>query len=268
MCSELLKRPVWEDVEDIESGVRPNYVLQSDTRYHRIWVLYQKLLRKQNEEDWMWAWQGRTWADICTLLLGTALLRMAGNRSGELRLDPLATAGLEVLGEQVQGSRVVSGSEPGPFLISYRKHCAVLELVHANQAKQHAIVSALGSTGGTLFLVFKPVGKTRTPPRVVVTWPVHVLSSTLRHDFGATQKSAEQGLARLDLFVNKRYPVAFLTGLVLADAFLQGEPDFDAGSTTHLARLAADPRLWTRNLDVLILLLEDLFTTLLESDNG
>lgn len=267
MCSELLKRPVWQDVDEIESCVRPNYVLQSDTRYHRIWVLYQKLLRKQNEEDWMWAWQGRTWADICTLLLGTTLLAMAREKNGRLQISSLGSAGFDVLGEQAQGSRIVPGAEPGPFLLSYKNHFAVLELVHANQAPQHDIASALGCTGGTLFLVFKPVGKKMTA-RVIVTWPVHVISSMLKHDFKAIQTSAEQALAKQDMFVNKRYPVAILTGLVLADAFLQGEPDFNAGSTTHLARLAADPRLWTRNLEVLTLLLEDLCVTLLENGDG
>lgn len=51
ICSDLLKRPMWEDVGTLESGARPNYVLQNDARYRKIWELYQKLLRKQDEED-------------------------------------------------------------------------------------------------------------------------------------------------------------------------------------------------------------------------
>lgn len=268
ICQELLKNPVWEDVDELESGVRPNYVLQSDARYRRIWELYQKLLRKQDEEDWMWAWQGRTWADICTLLLGASLLGLVSGRTGAVRLSPLARAGCGFLGEQVQGSRMVSGSEPGPFLLSCKNREAVLEVVHARQADRHKVVSGLGCTGGSLFFVLKPLGKDDMMPRVIVTWPVHTLSSTHSQDFRAVRRSAEEGLEKQSQLINMRYPVARLTGLVLADAFLRGEPDFEAGKSTHLARLAAEPQLWARNIEVLTMLLDDLFMELLESDDA
>ena len=102
----------------------------------------------------------------------------------------------------------------------------------------------------------------------MVIWPVHTLSSIHNQDFQAVQKSAEQGLKSQSWFINMRYPVARLTGLVLADAFLRGEPDFEAGENTHLARLAADPLYWTKNIEVLTMLLDDLFVELLESNNA
>lgn len=267
LCSELLKNPVWEDIDELESGVRPNYVLQNDVRYRRVWDLYQKLLRKQDEEDWMWAWQGRTWADICTLLLGASLLVMAEKNNGTVKLSPLAHAGCAFLKEQEQGRRMMRGSEPGPFLLSYRGRQAVLELVHASQAEQHKVASSLGCTGGTLFFVLKPLGRKKATARAIVIWPVHTFSSTKAHDFREIQKSAEEGLARQSFFINVRYPVARLTGLVLADAFYQGEPDFEAGTDTHLARLAAAPQFWEKNIEMLTMLLDDLFMALLENDD-
>ena len=105
-------------------------------------------------------------------------------------------------------------------------------------------------------------------PRVIVTWPVHTLSSTHSQDFRAVRRSAEEGLEKQSQLINMRYPVARLTGLVLADAFLRGEPDFEAGKSTHLARLAAEPQLWARNIEVLTMLLDDLFMELLESDDA
>ena len=50
LCSELLRRSVWENVDELESGARPNYVIQSDIRYRKVWELHQKLLRKCDEE--------------------------------------------------------------------------------------------------------------------------------------------------------------------------------------------------------------------------
>ncbi len=264
MCSELLKRPVWEDVGELESSVRPNYVLQSDTRYRRIWNLYQKLLRKQDEEDWMWAWQGRTWADVGTLLLGVSLMTMAEKADGRVRVEPLAQAGCVFRREQVQGSRVVPGSEPGPFLLSCGANKAVLEVVHEGQADDHDTVRSLRGTGGTLFFVLKPLGR-KNMIRVIIIWPVHTLSSAVKQNFQDILQSAEHGLKVQEQLINMRYHVANFTGLVLVDAALLGEPDFEAGEKTHLARLAADPSLWPKNIDVLTMLLDELFMQLLES---
>lgn len=267
MCTELLKHPVWEDVEELESGARPNYVLQSDVRYRKIWELYQKLLRKQDDEDWMWAWQGRTWADICTLLICSALQIMEQQQKGPIQVSSLARSDCRFLKEQVQGSRMVTGSEPGPFLLAYGEREAVLEIVHARLAEKHNIVASLGCTGGSLFFILKPLGSRKATPRAIVIWPVHTLSSVLPHDFQTILASAEQGLAQQNQSINVRYSVVRLTGLVLADAFWQGEPVINRGQSIHLARLAADPCLWTKNINLLVMLLHSLFIETLENDD-
>ena len=53
---------------------KPNYVLTSDQRYRRIWDAYQALLRRQNDVDEAWTWQGRLWGDLVTMAVLTALL--------------------------------------------------------------------------------------------------------------------------------------------------------------------------------------------------
>ena len=271
ICSDLLKRPMWEDVGTLESGARPNYVLQNDARYRKIWELYQKLLRKQDEEDWMWAWQGNTWADICRLLLGTALFSMAKDKALHVRVTPLARAACGFLGEQIQGIRILKGSEPGPFLLSGPNNKAVLEIVHADEMEKHVPASSLGSTGGSMYFVIKPLRGLRekaTLARVIIVWPVHSLASTLKLDLYALKESAESGLAQQDRFINSPSPVARLSGLVMTDVFPDDKPDFIDGVNTNLACLAADPCLWADNVDVLSVLLDDLFLKLLENNNA
>ena len=271
ICSDLLKRPMWEDVGTLESGARPNYVLQNDARYRKIWELYQKLLRKQDEEDWMWAWQGNTWADICRLLLGTALFSMAKDKALHVRVTPLARAACGFLGEQIQGIRILKGSEPGPFLLSGPNNKAVLEIVHADEMEKHVPASSLGSTGGSMYFVIKPLRGLRekaTLARVIIVWPVHSLASTLKLDLYALKESAESGLAQQDRFINSPSPVARLSGLVMTDVFPDDKPDFIDGVNTNLACLAADPCLWADNVDVLSVLLDDLFLKLLEKNNA
>lgn len=89
----------------------------------------------------------------------------------------------------------------------------------------------------------------------------------LPHDFQTILASAEQGLAQQNQSINVRYSVVRLTGLVLADAFWQGEPVINRGQSIHLARLAADPCLWTKNINLLVMLLHSLFMETLENDD-
>ncbi|MBL4771906.1 MAG: DUF2357 domain-containing protein [Planctomycetes bacterium] len=51
----------------------PNYVLQHDERYSRIWPWYVKLRRKQQEEDRMWRWSHRTFSEAIHLAFSNAL---------------------------------------------------------------------------------------------------------------------------------------------------------------------------------------------------
>jgi hypothetical protein len=54
-------------------AVEPNYVLQHDQRYSKVWPWYVKLRRRQQEEDSLWRWSHRTFAEAVRLSLAWAL---------------------------------------------------------------------------------------------------------------------------------------------------------------------------------------------------
>ena len=60
-------------VPSVEGTVQPNYVLQHDPRYSRMWPWYVKLRRKQQEEDNLWRWSHRTFAESVRLALAWGL---------------------------------------------------------------------------------------------------------------------------------------------------------------------------------------------------
>jgi hypothetical protein len=60
-------------------------VLTSDQRYRRIWNAYQALLRRQDDVDEAWTWQGRLWADLVTM----AVLTAPSDTTETLALAPL-----------------------------------------------------------------------------------------------------------------------------------------------------------------------------------
>lgn len=85
-CAALLRLPGFANVRGLAGPAKPNYVLTSDLRYRRIWDAYQALLRRQDDVDEAWTWQGRLWADLVTMAVMTALLNAADET---LALAPL-----------------------------------------------------------------------------------------------------------------------------------------------------------------------------------
>lgn len=68
-----------------EFGVRkappdamPNYVLQNDYGYARVWEAYQELLQRYREREELWKWQARSWEEFCAIATVVALSRLSG----------------------------------------------------------------------------------------------------------------------------------------------------------------------------------------------
>jgi hypothetical protein len=84
-CAALVRRPAFTSVRGVGGPAKPNYVLTSDQRYRRIWNAYQALLRRQDDVDEAWTWQGRLWADLVTM----AVLTAPSDTTETLALAPL-----------------------------------------------------------------------------------------------------------------------------------------------------------------------------------
>ncbi|MCZ6778079.1 MAG: hypothetical protein O7F16_03830, partial [Acidobacteria bacterium] len=68
-----------------EFGVRkappdamPNYVLQNDYGYARVWEAYRELLQRYREREELWKWQARSWEEFCAIATVVALSRLSG----------------------------------------------------------------------------------------------------------------------------------------------------------------------------------------------
>jgi len=123
-CAQLSKAPQFSDVT-LPYDVHPNYVLQNDLRYRDVWKNYCRLLRQEDEQDRMWDWQSRTWADLARLLVNIALFQMGKEEKEygpeKLSLRQLLTSAVHVSLEQQLGSRIEPGSEPGPFEVRFER---------------------------------------------------------------------------------------------------------------------------------------------------
>lgn len=93
-CQAGLNNPLFDGLEPPPVGTGPNYVLQFDRRYQKIWKAYQMLVQRKKATEELWRWRHRAWRDIvlCDLLWASEQLKSPQHKSpnGEigLRMDP------------------------------------------------------------------------------------------------------------------------------------------------------------------------------------
>ena len=254
MCAELHQVSHLKEVSAPPPVPRPNYVLQNDFRYKQIWHHYMKLLRREDEEDCLWDWQGRTWADVARFLVNAALMDLcnkscAGEGDG-LVFEELLSSSVYLLNEQRLGCRIGAGSEPGPFVVRRRSkgkgEASILEVVHPDHAQEHSATRFLGRLGGHLYLVLTPLtGGTST---VVVVWTVHTAGSGNHPEWSDIGFSAGRALQNhirsIDDMRSPNMPI--LKGFVLASDVESEASELHPGSQggLHLVQVAADQRCW------------------------
>ncbi len=63
-CEQFLSSPTLTSVTPLAVPCRrPNYALQQNVRYMKVWDAYQKLLRQEDICDQTWRWKRRAWTD-------------------------------------------------------------------------------------------------------------------------------------------------------------------------------------------------------------
>ena len=251
LCRELHQAPHLHRVKLPPVGVRPNYVLQNDYRYRQVWKDYKRLLRREDEEDSLWDWQSRTWADVARVLLSAALFSMANPNSRERPdLKEILSSRIRLYKEQRLGSRIAAGSEPGPFIWgtgSYNSNVSILEVVHPDQAGEHPDTKSLGRLGGHLYIVINPLSGNRKT--VLVMWAVHTAGSANKPEWTKIALSAGRALrSHQSVLDDSRIPaIPLLKGFVIASDLAKKEADLHGGENEalHLVQVGADQRCWS-----------------------
>ena len=144
-------------VRKAPATARPNYVLQQDPSYQRVWTAWLDLLRRSREKDELWRWQARAWEEFCGLALVIALQRLPGARL-------VAASPLSFRQEQAQGLWLLHDNPLAVF------HLADQGLVVEVQVRDRK--------GGLLDLLCAPVWLRIADfsggfQRRVAVWPMH-----------------------------------------------------------------------------------------------
>ena len=279
VCNMCITSPGFEQVNLPAPGTQPNYVLQNDLRYRKVWHWYRQLLRRADVEDQIWDWQTRTWADVTRLLVGAAMewltmedgLRSRNIRNGVV-FAKLVHAPLRLSAEQSLGSRILSGSEPGPFLLvlmanGHPVRKAVLEIIHPDLSEQHPVAQLLGRTGGHLYLVLHEPGRADSRKQVLVLWSVNGAGATDMPHCNEIASSAWDALRQhyIILSLRRRFPA--LRGMVVVSRLEASQALFHDGNGHRLPLLEvpADPRGWESAVEWLALGLDAIFEEMLQN---
>ena len=267
LCSNLRRIAFLEDVASPPPGIRPNYVLQNDSRYREIWQFYCKLLRREDEEDKLWDWQSRTWADVARLLVNAALYELAHSSQvdlqGEFILEEFLASSMQVSREQRQGCRVLAGSEAGPFVVRKRSlnssKASMLEVVHPDFAHEHIATRNLGRMGGHLYLVLTPIADGRR--KVIVVWAAHTAGAERTPTWAEIGHSAKKALEKHALLLGERaFDFPEIHGFVVASDMFEKEVELYAGPSDQLpiVQVATDQRCWEDAIVGLSLIIEEI----------
>ena len=164
-CRMLLREPVFDHVSSLAGVPAPNYVLQFDSTYTKLWQWYLRLVRRQKETEDAWRWQRRLWADLARLCLTSSLLDPDAIGC-TLRVSHAQS--LWIRNEQHYGSRFTHFDWPTMLLVCNRcKREILVSCIHPVAADERTRTEAThdewacGKLGADLIITLQLVGGAR-----------------------------------------------------------------------------------------------------------
>jgi hypothetical protein len=158
-CRRLSRDLAAKGVRVAEPGVTPNFVLQQNVKYHRVWNAWIELLAHNQVRDDLWRWQARSWEEFCGLAVTVALIKVPGARL-------VASAPLTFLHEQNRGSWV---QHDNPLAVIHLPEQAIVVEVRYRMSSP---ARALSDFGAPIWLRVGRVGDLQGFLSSVAVWPI------------------------------------------------------------------------------------------------
>lgn len=156
-CRRIARDLAARGVRRAEPGVTPNFVLQQNPTYHRIWTAWDELRDRKRVRDELWRWQARSWEEFCALALVVALMALKG-------AEVVAAAPLWFRDEHRRGRWLEADS---PLAVV---HLPARGLIVELQTKPPEL--SLGNLGAPLWLRIGRLGDAQAILHRVAVWPL------------------------------------------------------------------------------------------------
>ncbi|WP_299809812.1 DUF2357 domain-containing protein [uncultured Roseibium sp.] len=146
-------------VRTTDPGITPNFVMQHNPAYRKIWEAWQELIQQRRELDELWRWQSRSWEDYCALVLMVALQSLPGSKL-------IAASPLYFRDEQHRGSWL---DQDNPFGVFYLPdHQTVFE-VRFRMKRPHKF---LADFGAPIWVRYGKLQDDRSFLKYIAVWPI------------------------------------------------------------------------------------------------
>ena len=144
-------------VLEADADITPNFVLQTNPNYSKIWNAWRDLLKRRRILDDLWRWQTRSWEEFCALVIIVALQSIPG-------ASPVATSPLVFRDEQERGCWIKHVNPLAVFFLSDQG--VTIEVSYRMRTG-----SILSKFGASIWLRLGRVGNNAFLQRWAV-WPV------------------------------------------------------------------------------------------------
>jgi len=258
LCRQALELEPFPAIANLFQPPSPNYVLQYDASYSKLWRWYGRLVRRQRELDDAWRWQRRLWADMVRLGVVAALYEMESKQEKEMKLDTPPyehTAWLRE--EQSEGCWISEIDFPGPLVIrSITGQSTVVECIHPRDQRsccshrRKEVLQWCGMVGADLALLFSPLGTKRSGQVCAFVWAIHGASEAI-DDTDVRKQTRSAANALKELSEEHAQSNVQYKGLILRSVLSQQTEevmDMPPGNDVDGLCLPAAPSSWRKEL--------------------
>jgi len=231
LLDSLLRSSAIAGVRPLVGVASPNYVLQYDPRYRRLWEAYVLLVRQEKQQDSTWRWRQRTWAEQCGLTLLSSIRALTAGGPA-LRSDMLFQY------EHVTGCFLGPATQVGQWLGDTHGSPFHVDFLFGSQLELYPRLPRwLTCLSPDYVLVARHDRNASREPHVLGVWTMF--------DFAHSPHDLQQQADSLNNAVERHSTSGSFRALLIEPSFENGGAGTDdrvSGSSTDGIRLPVKPR--------------------------
>lgn len=221
-CRRLARDLADRGVRVAEAGVAPNFVLQQNPGYYKIWDSWHELLERDKVLDELWRWQPRSWEEFCAIAVMVALMSLPGARL-------IAAAPIDFRQEQDRGSWITHDNPLADIYLPEQRVVVEIRYRMQRPGAQRADFAA------PIWLTFGRTDDFSGFSSYVAIWPIWDARGGL---IDGEIAELEELLAR-----SARHRIA--AGLVLRPTSFGGKFEVQTGACSQVVAIGTEgPALW------------------------
>lgn len=175
-CKSLSQNSIFGEISALNQIPQPNFVLQSDPLYSKLWDYYLQILHREKELESLWLWQHLLWADIMKLFISSAIYDL--DRSNEVNFNYMHESNACINQKSDYGTRMLSSSWPKGIISEIDSSSKIILDCFSSQELNKSglpqpIREIASKSGAAFFCYFSNVGGQIKEDLLLSIWVFH-----------------------------------------------------------------------------------------------